>query len=337
MFAPPHSPRFLQHLRKPVHAKALSDTVDAPYLAHTVGNNHQVLHPSPQTNDALMRGSFSLRNLRPGLSLHCTDVVHLQDLFTSYTNEEACIKVLLRLEGNALVTIGDTQVDIHTAQAGIDRAQGAILAVPRNTQLRRSCSAGTRQRMVVVTLSQDWFAACNLNSVWRPDTPFMQHWEPSPRAIGLAERLIAPPLPGDHLHTLQQESKTLELIAEALAQCTAQAVRADVRLSQTAAERIRRLQALLDSGQADHSTMDDIAQNMGCNATTLQQQFRAVHQKPIFEYLRDVRLQRAANALQLEGISVAQAAELAGYTSQANFSTAFKRKFGLQPKQYRTR
>ncbi|MBP8278605.1 MAG: helix-turn-helix transcriptional regulator, partial [Propionivibrio sp.] len=37
------------------------------------------------------------------------------------------------------------------------------------------------------------------------------------------------------------------------------------------------------------------------------------------------------------GVSVARAAEIAGYSSQANFSTAFRRHFGLSPKHYRVK
>jgi AraC-like DNA-binding protein len=49
------------------------------------------------------------------------------------------------------------------------------------------------------------------------------------------------------------------------------------------------------------------------------------------------RLRRAAWALQHGGANVARAAKIAGYASQANFSTAFRRHFGLPPKMYRAR
>ena len=72
-----------------------------------------------------------------------------------------------------------------------------------------------------------------------------------------------------------------------------------------------------------------MARAMRCNCNSLQQQFRAVFGKTVFDYLRASRLRRAAVALQNEGVSVARAAEIAGYSSQANFSTAFRRHFGV--------
>jgi AraC-like DNA-binding protein len=101
--------------------------------------------------------------------------------------------------------------------------------------------------------------------------------------------------------------------------------------------RMQRLQDLLDSGEADAMDMHGIAQCVGSNATTLQQQFRQLHGQTIYDYLRAQRLQHAATALQLRGVSIAEAAEMAGYTSPANFSTAFRRKFGFSPKHARQR
>ncbi|WP_246767099.1 helix-turn-helix domain-containing protein, partial [Bordetella pertussis] len=55
------------------------------------------------------------------------------------------------------------------------------------------------------------------------------------------------------------------------------------------------------------------------------------------ECLRGARLTRARLGLERDGLSVAQAACLAGYTSAANFATAFRRAFGVTPGQLRAR
>jgi len=57
----------------------------------------------------------------------------------------------------------------------------------------------------------------------------------------------------------------------------------------------------------------------------------------IFEYQRARRLLQARQALEREGISVNEAAWRAGYNSPANFATAFKRQFGISPRQVRGR
>ncbi|MDR1647090.1 MAG: AraC family transcriptional regulator, partial [Zoogloeaceae bacterium] len=55
----------------------------------------------------------------------------------------------------------------------------------------------------------------------------------------------------------------------------------------------------------------------------------------VFDYERQRRLLRARQALEQEGRSVGEAADIAGYTSAANFATAFKRHFGITPRQCR--
>lgn len=73
------------------------------------------------------------------------------------------------------------------------------------------------------------------------------------------------------------------------------------------------------------------------NANTLQRQFRSVYGTTVFEHLRECHLQRARQALEHDGITVGQAALVAGYTSAANFATAYRRRFGLPPKLARAR
>ncbi len=102
-------------------------------------------------------------------------------------------------------------------------------------------------------------------------------------------------------------------------------------------QRMRELHAFLGSGQGDHLSLDGIARHAGVNANTLQRQFRAVFGTTVFDHLRECRLQRARHALEHDGLTVGQAAVLAGYTSAANFATAYRRRFGMPPKLARAR
>ncbi|MEM7206778.1 MAG: AraC family transcriptional regulator [Pseudomonadota bacterium] len=51
----------------------------------------------------------------------------------------------------------------------------------------------------------------------------------------------------------------------------------------------------------------------------------------MIDWLRRQRLALAFNALTLEGTSVTRAAEIAGYQSSTNFSTAFRKEYGYPP------
>jgi AraC-like DNA-binding protein len=69
----------------------------------------------------------------------------------------------------------------------------------------------------------------------------------------------------------------------------------------------------------------------------LQRYFRAYTGMSAFAYQRRRLLDAARIALEREGISVNEAAHRAGYTSAANFATAFRRQFGIAPSQLRPR
>nr|WP_264081281.1 helix-turn-helix transcriptional regulator [Pectobacterium versatile] len=95
--------------------------------------------------------------------------------------------------------------------------------------------------------------------------------------------------------------------------------------------------ALLNSGEADDWSLDRIAKSSGINVTSLQKSFRQMTNMTVFEYQRGRKLEDARRALERNSVTVGQAASLAGYNSAANFATAFKRKFGMTPKQSRNR
>lgn len=328
MFAPPAS------LPGPA---GVGHAIDAAGLSTQVGESHRLLSPGIRPDAPLMQGSFSITRLREGLSLHCTDIVHLHDMATQFLMPEGCVKVLLKLEGNAQVVVGRRRLPLDAGEGPQAVPHGAIVAVHTPETFQRHCRAGSRQRMVVLTLRASWFEAAGISLDAFREHLRVQPWRPSRRAVALAEQLLHPLGTDSPLQRLHQESRALELIVEAFTQTATEPSAAALTLPASACRRVRRLQELLDSGAADALDMAAIARTMGCNAGTLQQQFRAVCGQTIFDYLRQCRLQRAADALQHQGASVAQAAEIAGYGSQANFSTAFRRRYGVPPKHYRNR
>jgi AraC-like DNA-binding protein len=152
--------------------------------------------------------------------------------------------------------------------------------------------------------------------------------------MNLAEQMIAPPDQPEALLRLYLESRALELVAEAFSrQEERPAAQSD--LSARAFKKLCELREWLDSGSAEGLALTDIARYAGCNTHSLQAQFRAAFGCTVFDYLRTRKLQTARIALETQGVSVSQAAFLAGYSSSANFATAFRRCFGITPRQVR--
>lgn len=342
MFAPHAHPETPAPLRQePVprenNSGAAAALIDSKSLSAMVGENLRVIGPIRAPDTPLLDGVFSFTTLREGISLHCTDIVHLHPVETRFSIQERSIKILLKLEGDARIGIGGHDIPMNAGEGGRAVARGAVVLVDGPDTVQRSARAGSRQRMVVLTLHPAWFDAAGI-----PHDIFREHvsvygWTPSARALAIAEQLIHPIALKGALTRLHYESRALELILEALAQCLPEHTAPAVNMSAADHQRVSRLRQFLDSGEADHLGMRGIARHIGCNTNTLNQLFRDACGESIFSYLRKRRLQRAADALRYEGVSVARAAEIACYSSQANFSTAFRRHFGLSPKLLRAK
>jgi AraC-like DNA-binding protein len=53
------------------------------------------------------------------------------------------------------------------------------------------------------------------------------------------------------------------------------------------------------------------------------------------EYITHIRIEKAKSLMENPSLSIADIAEMTGFTSQSYFSTAFKSQTGMTPSQYR--
>ena len=82
-------------------------------------------------------------------------------------------------------------------------------------------------------------------------------------------------------------------------------------------------------------TVEQLARLVGTNEKRLSRAFRDELGQTVFEYLRSERLRVAQRLLTCSSLNIAQIAEEIGFSSAANFSTAFRDRFGVTPSAYR--
>lgn len=82
-------------------------------------------------------------------------------------------------------------------------------------------------------------------------------------------------------------------------------------------------------------TVPELAHAVGTNESKLSRLFRERYGMPVYEYLRTVRLNRARELLRSPDYSITDVALMVGYEHPANFATAFRRQFGVSPRQMR--
>ena len=92
---------------------------------------------------------------------------------------------------------------------------------------------------------------------------------------------------------------------------------------------------LLINQLAHPPTIRQVARAAGMNETTLKRGFKALFGETVFDFSVRCRMQHALMLLREQRMAVADVGEAVGYRHQTSFATAFRRHFGLRPKDVR--
>ncbi|MEA3411156.1 MAG: AraC family transcriptional regulator [Pseudomonadota bacterium] len=101
----------------------------------------------------------------------------------------------------------------------------------------------------------------------------------------------------------------------------------DARLS-------RAIETILDHPEQPH-TLESLASVANMSRSTFARHFEQCFGRTPMDYVRDIRLRRAAQLLQVSGLSVDGIASKVGYASRSHFSHAFHDQFGCSPMDFR--
>lgn len=104
--------------------------------------------------------------------------------------------------------------------------------------------------------------------------------------------------------------------------------------NEESAAKIKKAKTIILSDLSTAPTLNDLAKMVGLNAKALKEGFKELYGKPVFTYLFHYRMEEARKMLELGVHNVNEIAPLVGYSSASHFITAFKRKYGVTPKQF---
>ena len=79
--------------------------------------------------------------------------------------------------------------------------------------------------------------------------------------------------------------------------------------------------------------MLELAQQVGVSDRTLQRGFRELFGTTVFGYLTEQRMELAEQWLRQGNFTVTEIATMAGYSNPGHFAAAFKRQFGITPRE----
>jgi len=157
------------------------------------------------------------------------------------------------------------------------------------------------------------------------------------RLQALYHELRQPPVP-EAAAPLWYQAKALELLST-LAFLPAQAEGKGQemfcsRQNRVARERVDRTVQILQEHLADPPDLESLGAQVGCSPFYLSRLFSKEMKVTIPQYIRELRMQRAAELLRAGRHNVTEAAMEVGYNSLSHFSKAFWEKFGCCPGLY---
>lgn len=132
---------------------------------------------------------------------------------------------------------------------------------------------------------------------------------------------------------LRREALAMEFYAEAVSNSGLEKSLVPMhKLSSRQMRKMEDLRAELDGmSPAVSTSLEKLAMNFGMSVSSLTRQFKAAFGTTVIAYLSENRMVAAKRALETRGVSVAEAAYIGGFSSPENFSTAFRRRYGISP------
>ncbi len=151
---------------------------------------------------------------------------------------------------------------------------------------------------------------------------------------GVAQQIINCPYQGI-TKRMYLQTKVLELIRLQLFPILAEQDKPQ-RSPQLKAETIARIdyaREILLSRLENPPSLLELAQMVGVSDRTLRRGFKELFGTTVLNYLIEKRMQRAQELLREGHLSVAEVANLVGYSHLSQFAGVFRRKFGITPSQ----
>jgi len=271
-----------------------------------------------------------------GFSIEWHDFFARKELDWSASFHPGCVELCLNLDGHGFVESNGARAEFTPGSAGFYHRANELLNAKRAAEQRHqfltvefSCPflakhlAGTETTLHPMVKSAIEGCPC-------------QHVSGTTVKITAAQQQLISTLRQPPVYASAQplwyQCKALELAVTFLFQppkeffCT--------RQQRVAQERVEQVIFLLKQNLAQPPSLEELGRKIGCSHFYLSRIFSAETGQTITQYLRRLRMEKAAELLRSGEYNVTEAALEVGYASPSHFSQAFHEAFGCCPGLY---
>lgn len=288
------------------------------------------------------RGYEDLVHISDGLYLMVCDRQCRRDQLANYIGEGA-LKLHFRFSGRSTILLDDG------AQVQIDGAYCGVMLHPSGIDKGEIDHAGIAERWATLFCRGEFLRdslGVEIDEMPKPLRSFLrgESYDLYTRALPLTpmmshalSTLLDSRMTGA-LRNVQAEGQCLDLVSQVLDVLRRSGEREyGPRLSARDAESIRHAREILERDYASPPSLQELARRVGINQNKLNQGFRALFGITAGDFVTETRMKHAHRLLQDGNLQVAQVAYAVGYEFPGNFTTAFKRYFGVPPRATRLR
>jgi AraC-like DNA-binding protein len=282
-----------------------------------------------------------VESLAPGLVVGLTTMRGTEDLIENADGDDT-IKFLFQLEGESSFNAGDAPElrahDLTTAIAVHGRGVNKVCYTP----------AGQSFSVVIVCEPSVLINRFGVEPrrLPKPIASFID--EPSPEVFWEAGRMspqmaaaVRAMRDAKHegiMRRVYLEARAMELVCDLCSEVAQHTIDPlPTRLDSRTVSQVERVREQIDRHFAQPLSISALARSVGTNATRLGSAFRDVFGMTVFEYVRLRRMEEGKRLLRQSERSVTEIAFDVGYEHPCNFAVAFKRHYGLTPREERTR
>ncbi len=293
----------------------------------------------------LLRGKMELYPVRSGLRLFAVDMDVRQDVELNIEPLNPGVLVSLVLDGRSGCTVGYSSSPHEPWEFVAGRN---VVGVFQPGSWLWKVSAGDSYRLVELHITPG--RASQLVAEYRDATagalhPILSQPTTAPRVIQesltpelgvIASQVLNCPLQGP-ARRLFMESKALEILALQLGALSSANRREPAARSLDEVDRLEQARRIIRLEFADPPSLLTLARRVGLNEFKLKSGFRDLYRTTVFGYVRALRMEQARVMLETGELNVGEVASAMGYTCFGHFSEAFRKRFGIPPREVKKR
>jgi AraC-like DNA-binding protein len=272
-----------------------------------------------------------------GFSFEWHDFIARKPLDWGRSFHPESVEICLNLLGHGVVRRGNGSLEFTELTAGFYRQAGGTLTGQR--------AAGERHQFLTIELSPAFLAKhfarndANLHPIvasvlaGKSSAAISERMRLTPEHQQLMASLRHPPVFAS-AQRIWYQAKTLEVMAAFLFKAPPENEFFCQRQKRVGQDRVDRVIAILKSNIAEPPTLEALGRQVGCSPFYLSRIFSQQMGRTISQFLRQLRMEKAAELLRAGRLNVTQVAMEVGYSSSSHFSVAFHETFGCCPGLY---